>query len=156
MGPGPYLWARAHTIGLGPYYGPGPPARAGGRNKHCATDPRFLRFFRGKVHPLEIRTRFFMCFCRFLNILGLEGPNWSLPTHPPPSWTWTWTSLAGSIQRSTMVKRKCCRSWLRRSIIGKWKLFLGSIPPPYDWIFDGITNWIYPDPNPVVMTTHMA
>ena len=27
---------------------------------------------------------------------------------------------------------------------------------PYDWIFDGITNWIYPDPDPVGMTIHMA
>ena len=25
------------------------------------------------MHSLEIRTRFFICFCRFLNILTLEG-----------------------------------------------------------------------------------
>ena len=41
----------------------------------------FYVFFRGKVHPLEIRTRFFMFFCRFLNILALEGPNWSYMVH---------------------------------------------------------------------------
>ena len=30
------------------------------------------------------------------------------------------------------------------------------IPPPYDWIFDGIANWMYPDPDSVEMTIHMA
>ena len=60
--------------------------RAGGKNKHCATDPRFLRFFRGKVHALEIRARVFMFFYRVLNILGLEGPKWDRETGGTPCW----------------------------------------------------------------------
>ena len=58
--------------------------RAGGKNKHCATGPRFLRFFRGKVHSLEIRTRFFTLFCIFLNILALEGPKTPPKRDPRP------------------------------------------------------------------------